>query len=109
MEGKEREIPKAILQDLKVAAQIKDMIHTEGWKQYKKLLEAKLREKTDLAFLPVNAQLEVDGITQVLVGESAKGAIMGLRLALELPDLIVLGAERARQQFKISSSTAEGD
>lgn len=80
---------KEFLQDMKIARDIRDMTQTEGWKHYSRLLEHHIREQTTKALMPVLEQMEVDGIKQVLVGESAKGAILGLKLALSLPSGII--------------------
>lgn len=81
---------KEEIQDIKIARSMEDMIHSEGWKHYSTILEHHIKMKTNEALAPVNAfATEVDGIKQVLVGESAKGAILGLRLALSLPSGIV--------------------
>lgn len=81
---------KEELQDLKIARSMQEMMLTEGWKSYALLLDHHIKMKTNQALAPVDPfTTQVDGITQVLCGEAAKGAIMGLRLALSLPSGIV--------------------
>lgn len=90
--------------DLRDAREIEDMLRTPGWKRYAEILEGHIATKTKVALFPVSEQIEMDGIKQVLFGEAAKGAIMGLRLALQLPSDIVRGAESIRATLKPSDA-----
>lgn len=95
-----REPSKEDLEDLKKFRALRDMMNTEGWKLYEKLLRAHLEAKRDAALKPISPEILPDqtirwpdGVTQVLLGEANKGAIIGLRLALELPRGIVTQGE----------------
>lgn len=93
---------KEQLQDMKVARDIRDMMQTDGWKHYSRILQFHIDAKIRVAFEPMNEFMEIDGIKHILLGESAKGAIMGLRLALSLPSGIIM-------QYKDSPSFAESE
>lgn len=97
-------IDKELAKDLRDASEIEDMMRTPGWKRYAELLEMHIEKQTRAALFPVSEAVARDGIMQVLVGESAKGAIIGLRLALQLPSDIVRGAESYRATLKPSDA-----
>jgi hypothetical protein len=63
------------------------MMNTEGWRVYSQILLVHLQGKRNEFEQP--AEASQDGIAQVLRSESAKGAIMGLRLALSIPESIL--------------------
>jgi hypothetical protein len=69
----------------------------EGWKVYKSILELHLQGKRNEYEVPAESSL--DGIAQVLRAESAKGAIMGLRLALSIPDGILQSDKILRERL----------
>jgi len=100
-----REPSKEDLEDLKVGRALEEMLVTEGWKIYEKLLTKHLVEKRDAALSPLSPRVQPDGslffpdgVTHVLLGEAAKGAIIGIRLALELPRGIVAQTQDLRKQ-----------
>lgn len=106
---------KEDIQDLKVAEHMRDLIATPGWKVYEQLLQGHLEAKIKELCMPLHpiyviasdgsaSPSQGDGIAHVLVGEAAKGAIMGLRLALSLPSGIVAGAEQIRQRLNPSDA-----
>jgi hypothetical protein len=97
---------KEDLADLKMAGLMKDLIESPAWRAYSQLLELHIKKKMDQMLLPLHPIMNsngdyttMDGVAHVLVGESAKGAIMGLRLALSLPEGIVKGADEIRRKF----------
>lgn len=86
--------------DLRIYRDISDMLLLPGWKHYQRILEKHIQDQTKRALMPAVLNPEVDGMSQVLCGESAKGAIIGLRLALSLPSGII-------EQHKAQSPSAE--
>lgn len=104
---------KEDIEDLKLSEQMRDLIATPSWKVYEKILQTHIDMKTRELLLPLHPVVNqmtgevvvADGISHVLVGEAAKGAILGLRLALTLPSGIVAGAEEIRR--KLNPSDAE--
>lgn len=109
-----REPTKSDKEDLRVGKALEAMLHTDGWKIYQKLLEGHLRQKTSAALSPIapivqpdHTVIMPDGVTHVLLGEAAKGAIIGLRLALELPHGIVTQMKDLHQQLFGSNPSDE--
>lgn len=85
------------LEDIKTFKDIEAMINTPGWKVYEKFLQMHIGQKTTDMLTPLspivqpNGQVIMpDGVCHVLLGEAAKGAIIGLRLALDFPRATVL-------------------
>lgn len=82
-----RDLTKEERAELRTARVIRALIASDGWKVYRTILEAHLQGKRNEFESP--AETSMDGIAQVLRSESAKGAIMGLRLALSIPEGIL--------------------
>lgn len=91
---------------LRTEKAINAMMATDGWKIYVHALSAMLQSQRNAFEAPAEATL--DGIAQVLRAESAKGSIMGIRLALELPQGMLTDAANLRTQKGLTSS-AEDD
>jgi hypothetical protein len=89
--------------ELRTARAFRAMMRTEGWTVYKKILEMHVQGKRNEFEQPAESSL--DGIAQVLRSESAKGAIMGLRLALSIPEGILSNDKLLRQNVGL----AEGE
>jgi hypothetical protein len=102
-------VPRDLTRDekaeLKTARVIRAMIATDGWKVYKQILETHLQGKRNEFEVP--AERELDGIAQVLRSESAKGAIMGLRLALSIPEGILGNEKILRGQLGLAPEDEE--
>jgi hypothetical protein len=81
------------------------MMNTDGWKVYKTILETHLQGKRNEFEQP--AEVKVDGIAQILRSESAKGAIMGLRLALSIPEGILANEKILRGQLGLTAREDE--
>ncbi len=101
-----REPSKEDLEDLKVGRLLEEMLASDGWKLYEKLLTKHLVEKRDAALTPIAPKVQndgslffPDGVTHVLLGEAAKGAIIGIRLALELPRGIIAQMQSLRAEI----------
>lgn len=80
-------------------------MQSDGWKVYKAILEAHIQIKRNEFEQP--AETMRDGISQVLRSESAKGAIMGLRLALSIPDGILSNDKILRGQLGLTPEDEE--
>ena len=100
-----RELSKDEKAELKTAHAIRALLNTDGWKVYRAILEAHLQGKRNEFEQP--AETKSDGIAQVLRSESAKGAIMGLRLALSIPDGILANDKILRGQLGLGSEDEE--
>lgn len=100
-----RELTREDRAELKTARVIREMMNTDGWKVYQKILETHLQGKRNEFEQP--AEVAADGIAQVLRSESAKGAIMGLRLALSIPDGILSNDKILRGRLGLSSEDEE--
>lgn len=106
-----REPSKEDLADLKVGRELSELILHPGWKHYERLLSVKLKEQETNALTPLHFRRDLeglDGVSRVLLGESAKGAIIGLRLALDIPHGIIRQMNELRASI-IPSSPAKDD
>lgn len=92
--------------ELRTGTAIRNMLKTDGWKVYVKILEIHLQGKRNEWEVP--AETKLDGIAQVLRAESAKGAIMALRLALGIPESILDNDKVLRKRLGLANS-AEDD
>ena len=101
-----RELTKEEKAELRTGTAIRNLLQVEGWKVYVKILEMHLQGKRNEFEVP--AEKELDGIAQVLRAESAKGAIMGLRLALGIPESILANDKVLRKKLGLATS-AEDD
>lgn len=95
--GKPRELTKDEKRVLRTGRVIREMMNTPGWKIYFEVLSYHLTAKRNEHEAP--AEVSLDGIAQVLRSESAKGAIMGLRFAIELPQGMLTDADNLRVQL----------
>ena len=100
-----REISQDQRAELRTADAIRELVATKGWKVYYAILQAHLQVKRNEFEMP--AETEHDGIAQVLRSESAKGAIMGLRLALSIPESILANDEILRGQLGLGKEDDE--
>ena len=91
--------------ELRTARLMRSWVQGEGWKVYKAILEAHLQGKRNEFEQP--AETSSDGIAQILRSESAKGAIMGLRLALSVPDGILSNEKILRGQLGLAPEDEE--
>jgi hypothetical protein len=107
--GAERTPPRELTQeekaDIRTGTAMRNMIATDGWKVYARILEVHLQGKRNEWEQP--AETKFDGISQVLRSESAKGAIMALRLALSIPESILSNDRILRKSLGLASSGDE--
>jgi hypothetical protein len=102
-----RELSTEEKAELRTGTTIKNWINTDGWKIYKTILEAHLAGKRLELEAPVETRL--DGMAQALRSEAAKGAIMGLRLALSIPEGIINNDKILRKSLGLAASQEEDD
>jgi len=93
--------------ELRTGRTIKHWINTDGWKVYRAILEAHLATKR--AELEQPAEISADGLAQALRFEAVKGAIMGLRLALAIPDGIINNDRILRQSLGLAAGAEDDD
>lgn len=103
--GLKRDLSKDEKAELRTARVIRALLATDGWKVYKMILEAHLQGKRNEFEQP--AETSSDGIAQVLRSESAKGAIMALRLALSIPEGILANEKILRGQLGLGMEDEE--
>lgn len=102
-----RSLSKDEILILKQARELGDMMATPGWKVYTTLIGQQLEDRQNLMVTPLASLPNMDGcdgMTRAAALEGIKGAYMGLRLALTIPQTIVAEAERLRD-----SSPTEGE
>lgn len=88
--------------ELRTGTAIRNLLMTDGWKVYSRILEQHLQGKRNEWEQP--AETSLDGISQVLRAESAKGAIIALRLALSIPESVLSNDKVLRQKLGLASS-----
>jgi hypothetical protein len=100
-----RDLTREERAELKTGRVIRQLIATDGWKVYSEILRAHLQGKRNEFEQP--AEVAQDGIAQVLRSESAKGAIMGLRLALSIPEGILANDKILRAKLGLTGEDEE--
>jgi hypothetical protein len=100
-----RDLTREQRAEIRTARVIREMMNTDGWKVYKTILETHLQGKRNEFEQP--AETASDGIAQILRSESAKGAIMGLRLALSIPEGILANEKILRGQLGLTAREDE--
>jgi hypothetical protein len=92
--GLQRDLTKEERAELRTGRAIRALVASEGWKVYRKIVEAHAQMKLNEMQEP--AERGVDGISQILRGESAKGAIFAFRFAIAIPDGILANDQLLR-------------
>lgn len=92
---------------LRTANLMSDWQNTEGWKVYSKIVEYHLQMKRNELEGPTETGL--DGIAQILRAESAKGAIIALRLCLGLPESMVVAGDSLRKLRGLPTAGEQDD
>lgn len=88
------DLPKEDRAEIKTAEAMEDMLRLEGWKFYQKVLDVHLNQQRLLAEgAPLDHE---DGNKYSLRMERIKGTIIGLRLALELPSVMIAAGKELR-------------
>lgn len=93
--------------ELRTGRAIRNLLNVEGWHVYRKILEAHLLAKRNELEAP--AETSSDGIAQVLRFEAVKGSIIGLRLALAIPEGILSGDKMLRQTLGLAATEDDDD
>lgn len=102
---REKELSDEQKRVFRSARVITEMMNTPGWVLYQKALELHLQMKRNEYEAP--AETGFDGIAQVLRSESAKGAIMGIRLALDLPQGIINQGKILSRELGVTPTAGE--
>lgn len=97
-----RDLTKEEKAELHTGEAIRNLVRTDGWKVYAKILEMHLQGKRNEWEQP--AEVKLDGVAQAMRGESAKGAIMALRLALSIPESVLDNDKALRQKLGLAAS-----
>lgn len=84
-------------------------LESEFGKYFMGLLKSALEEKRLEYERPVEVLMGVDGVAQVLRAESAKGAIMGIRLALSIPAGMVSEMKALKQAKGLGGTAGEDE
>ena len=106
LEARGRDLTRDERAELRTAQVIRRMLNTEGWKVYQAILQTHLQGKRNEWEQPADPR-GGDGIAQLLRSESAKGAIMGLRLALSIPEGILANDKILRGQLGLGPEEDE--
>jgi len=91
---------------LKQARLIKEMTETQGWQEFKKILEAQIAMRTSILMSPFHSLPDGSGYqgmdlaAKAAALESVKGAVIGLRLALSLPDSIIESSKEIMRESR---------
>lgn len=91
--------------EIKTGRAFEDMVNLEAWKFYQKVVDA-LVENRRRAVENANPNLGEDGLGYALRMERAKGTIIGLRLALEQPSIMITTAKELSARL-LGSETEE--
>jgi hypothetical protein len=95
---------------LRQGREFREMVETSGWKEYEKLLKAHIEAKRNELFAPIVTQgLEqqaLDAATKFAIAEGVKGAVIALRLALEIPRVTI---EQAQELVRASRGGSDGE
>lgn len=102
-----REITAEEKAELRLGTTIKRWIDSDGWRVYKQILEAHIANKRKELEAPAEANL--DGVAQALRFEATKGSILGLRLALTIPEGIIANDKMLRQALGLAAGEPEDD
>src|SRR5262245_20600745 len=95
---------------LKQARLLKEMVETQGWTEFKKILEAHIATRlsiisTPFHSLPDNSGYQgMDLAAKAAAVESVKGAVIGLRLALTLPESTIEAAKEIMRESRDKES-----
>ena len=91
---------------LKQARLVKEMAETEGWKEFVKILEAHIATRMAVIVSPFHSLPDNSGYQGMDLGakaaaiESVKGAVIGLRLAINLPASIIESAKEIMRESR---------
>jgi hypothetical protein len=94
------------IQILKQARVFRDMVATDGWKEYCKILEAQIAAREEVIHCPLHSlpphfvPPESDLASKAAAVESAKGAVIGLRAALHIPTATIESAKDIADRSK---------
>lgn len=101
-----RSATKEDKEDLAKYKALEAMLASEGWKIYEKFIRLHMEQKINQSLAPLGPIPSADGmtrfpdgVTHVLLGEAAKGAIMGMRLCLEFPHATVVSGKQLHQDL----------
>lgn len=98
-------VPKTLLDlkkedqaEIKTGQAMSDMMNLDGWKFYQHILKLQLEAKRGEVEIATPHSGE-DGQSYMLRMERAKGTIIGLRLALEQPSIMIATAKELRKRL----------
>lgn len=87
---------------LRWATAMKDLLGTEGWKTFEEIVKRQIDTRQMLLVTPLSASVPafagMDFTTRAAHLETIKGAIIGLRLALDTPPAIIKQATDIRSE-----------
>ena len=105
----DRELSKEQKAVFRTERAAKDLLATPGWQFYEKVLREQLEMKRREYERPAELEPGMDGVSQILRAESAKGAIMGLRLALDIPQGMLVAGHNLRVSLGLESTAGEDE
>jgi hypothetical protein len=97
------------VQVLKQARLFRELLSHEGWKAYAQVLEAQIAAREEVVHCPIHAlpphfvNPSTDLASKAAAIESAKGAIIGLKIALNTPAATIESASEMARKSKESA------
>lgn len=94
------------IQVLKQARVFRDMVLSEGWKEYVKILEAQIMTREEVIHCPLHSlpphfvNPSTDLASKAAAVESVKGAVIGLRTAIYTPTATIESAKEIASRSK---------
>lgn len=91
---------------------MKDLIRTEAWSEYQKVLDEQIAQREKIIQTPLSESLGIftgmDFNTRAVHVEVVKGALIALRLARNLPTTIINHANDIRAENSPGDNDATG-
>lgn len=94
---------------LRTGREAKAFVDSKFGKYYIGLLEGALAAKRAEYEAPAEVVAGIDGVSQILRAESAKGAIMGIRLATSILNGMVTAADTLRRDKGLTANSEDDE
>lgn len=96
-------------QILRLSKNMQDLVATEGWREYEKVIKLQIADRERLVTVPLSSAIPafegMDFTTRAAHVEVVKGALIGLRLALDLPSATIKHASDIRAEHSPGVTT----
>ena len=92
------------VQVLRQARILREFIESEGWREYEKILKAQIETRQLVITTPLSERLPafegMDFTTRAVAVEVVKGALIGLNLALSIPQSTIAHGKEIMQEHE---------